>query len=118
MPPSADQVQRAFIRKQKKLEKQRLKEGYQQANHLGISNLNEITDLLKNESKQFIEDLKDEFEEAKKLITEKKEEPEEIELKNLQQDEADIESENTIYFDRDNLLEFDKPETICTGQQR
>ena len=49
------------------------------------------------------------------MITEKQEEPEEIELKNFQKDEADIESENTIYFDRDNLLEFDQPEPLCTG---
>ena len=69
--PSADQVQRAFIKKQKKIEQQRLKDGFQKANNLGIENIGEFTEILKNESKQFIEDLKEEIKDIKDLVTEK-----------------------------------------------
>lgn len=68
---------------------QRIKDGHQVDNHLGLK-IKEFGDIIKNESKCFIDELGEEFKEAKKTYDEKvaqlehREPPlQEIEMQNI-----------------------------------
>lgn len=110
--PSADQLQQAFIRKEQKNLKKRIKDGHQVENHLGLK-IKELGEIIKNESKVFIDEIGEEFKEVKKVCDEKiakleNKEPriEEIEMQMLTIDANDVESEDTIYFDKSDKLIF------------
>ena len=68
--PSADQLQHAFIRKEQKNLRQKIRDGHQVDNHLGLK-FKEFSHIIKNESKCFIEELGDEIKEVKKACDDK-----------------------------------------------
>jgi polyhydroxyalkanoate synthesis regulator phasin len=67
-----------------------------------------VGEIIKAESKLFMDELGEEFKEAKKQFLEKDEEPRihEIEMQDFLGDPDDIQSENTIYFDQSKKLLF------------